>query len=84
MTDEAKGVKLTEGLSDGQIWLLECGEHGFCRTTLKVPFSGHGSTATNHMCAGLIRRGWLEKSNVGIIRLTPAGRKALSQEGEGT
>lgn len=64
-------------LSDGQRWLLERGEHGFSRTTLAVPYSGHGSTATNYQCAGLIRRGWLEESRLGIVSITDSGRQAL-------
>lgn len=73
--DERKRPACT--LSDGQIWLLKHGRGGFSRTTLRVPFSGHGSKATNVMCAGLIRRGWLEKKDNGIVQITEAGERAL-------
>jgi hypothetical protein len=64
-------------LKDGQIWLLKCGRQGFSRATLRVPHTGHGSTATNSMCAGLIRRGWLADGANGIVRITEAGERAL-------
>lgn len=65
-------------LNDGQIWLLEAARNGFSRVNLLVPYSGHGSSATNHQCAGLIRRGLLEEPN-GIVRITVAGTAALLQ-----